>query len=114
MDKGTIIESKNYDNLKTALETIATTMNKSDDVSNLELNKSQWASGENIILPVTNQFRSAVNRLENDASENCCQSNCCQTCQGCQSQSCQTTTCQTCQRCQTCQTCQSCQTCQKK
>ena len=53
-----------------------------------------------------NNLRDAVNLLESQFSNNCCQSansNCCQTCQ---SVTCQSTSCQSCQVCQTCQGCQ--------
>ena len=48
----------------------------------------------------------AINTLESDFSNNCCESNHCQTCQS--------NGCQTCQSCQSCQNGCYCQTCQKQ
>jgi len=58
-------------------------------------------------------IQDAIHNLESSFSNNCCESNHCQTCQSSKCQSCQT-----CQGCQSskCQTCQSskCQTCQSQ
>lgn len=58
-------------------------------------------------------LQKAVNNLESSFSNNCCESNHCQTCQSSRCQSCQNAcTCQS-SRCQTCQSSR-CQSCQKE
>lgn len=85
----------------------------------------------NIIQSIDiSSLRDAINALNSNFQNNCCQQNyndccetcqscqyceTCQTCQGCQSTTCQSSSCQTtsCQSCQTCQGCQS-QSCQSQ
>lgn len=108
MDKETKVQKTDMTSLQSDLVTIATSMKQTAVLENANHVETAKYDGKILAIDVTN-IRTAINGLEKVASENCCESNCCQTCQGCQSQSCQTSTCQSCQKCQTCQGCQKCQ-----
>lgn len=108
MDKGTKVLKTHMTALQSDLVTIATgmkRMNRLEEANHLE---TRTFTGKILAADVAD-IRAAINGLEYSASNDCCQSNCCQTCQGCQSQTCQSSTCQSCQGCQTCQRCQTCQ-----
>lgn len=108
MDKGNKVKTADMTALQSDLVTIATgmkRMNRLEDANHLE---TRTFTGKILAADVAD-IRAAINGLEYSASNDCCQSNCCQTCQGCQSQTCQSSTCQSCQGCQTCQRCQTCQ-----
>lgn len=102
-NKNDIVLKKDLTDIQSGLETLVTKTKITIDLSSMNYDKVKR-------INVT-ALETAVNKLEEGFSGNCCQANCCQTCQGCQScQGCQT--CQGCQKCQTCQTCQGCQRCQ--
>ncbi len=108
MDKGNKVKTADMTALQSDLVTIATgmkQMNRLEEANHLE---TRTFTGKILAADVAD-IRAAINGLEYSASNDCCQSNCCQTCQGCQSQTCQSSTCQSCQGCQTCQRCQTCQ-----
>ncbi|MGN8791362.1 hypothetical protein [Acidaminococcus fermentans] len=108
MDKGTKVLKTHMTALQSDLVTIATgmkRMNRLEEANHLE---TRTFTGKILAVDVAD-IRAAINGLEYSASNDCCESNCCQTCEGCQSKSCQTSTCQSCQKCQTCQSCQKCQ-----
>ena len=99
-----IVWKKDLTDIQSGLETLATKTKISIDLSSMNYDKVKKI---NVAV-----LETAVNKLEEAFSGNCCQANCCQTCQGCQ-------TCQTCQGCQSqncqgCQSCQKCQTCQNQ
>lgn len=108
MDKGTKVLKTHMTALQSDLVTIATgmkRMNRLEEANHLE---TRTFTGKILAVDVAD-IRAAINGLEYSASNDCCESNCCQTCEGCQTQSCQSSTCQSCQGCQTCQGCQRCQ-----
>lgn len=108
MDKENKVKTADMTALQSDLVTIATgmkRMNRLEEANHLE---TRTFTGKILAADVAD-IRAAINGLEYSASNDCCQSNCCQTCQGCQSQTCQSSTCQSCQGCQTCQRCQTCQ-----
>lgn len=108
MDKGNKVKTTDMIALQSDLMTIAAgmkRMNRLEEANHLE---TRTFTGKILAVDVAD-IRAAINGLEYSASNDCCESNCCQTCEGCQSQSCQSSTCQSCQGCQTCQKCQGCQ-----
>lgn len=108
MDKGNKVKTTDMTTLQSDLVTIATgmkRMNRLEEANHLE---TRTFTGKILAADVAD-IRAAINGLEYSASNDCCESNCCQTCEGCQTQSCQSSTCQSCQGCQTCQGCQRCQ-----
>lgn len=108
MDKGNKVKTTDMTALQSDLVTIATGMkriNRLEEANHLEM---RTFTGKILAVDVAD-IRAAINGLEYSASNDCCESNCCQTCEGCQTQSCQSSTCQSCQGCQTCQGCQRCQ-----
>ncbi len=108
MDKGTKVLKAHMTALQADLVTIATgmkRMNRLEEANHLE---TRTFTGKIQAADVAD-IRAAINGLEYSASNDCCESNCCQTCEGCQSQTCQTSKCQSCQGCQSCQKCQTCQ-----
>lgn len=83
-----IVWKKDLTDIQSGLETLATKTKISIDLSSMNYDKVKKIN--------VAALETAVNKLEEAFSGNCCQANCCQTCQGCQS-------CQTCQGCQKCQ-----------
>lgn len=108
MDKGNKVKTTDMTALQSDLVTIATGMKRNTVLEEADHVEKTTYTGKILATDIQN-IRAAINGLEAESSENCCESNCCQTCQGCQSKSCQTSTCQSCQKCQTCQSCQKCQ-----
>ncbi|MSS82473.1 hypothetical protein FX155_07690 [Acidaminococcus fermentans] len=105
MDKGNKVKTTDMIALQSDLMTIAAgmkRMNRLKEANHLEM---RTFTGKILAADVAD-IRAAINGLEYSASNDCCESNCCQTCEGCQTQSCQSSTCQSCQGCQTCQSCQ--------
>lgn len=108
MDKKSKVQTTDMTALQSDLVTIAAgmkRMNRLEEANHLEM---RTFTGKILAADIAD-IRAAINGLEYSASNDCCESNCCQTCQGCQSQSCQSSICQSCQGCQTCQKCQGCQ-----
>lgn len=108
MDKGNKVRTTDMTALQSDLVTIAKGMKRNTVLEEADHVEKATYTGKILATDIQN-IRAAINGLEAESSENCCESNCCQTCQGCQSKSCQTSTCQSCQKCQTCQSCQKCQ-----
>lgn len=102
--KSTTIKSAHVSELVSEVDTIITNAKLTSSISVGTMNYDKVNSKN-----ITN-LQKAINALEGSFSNNCCESNKCQTCQ---SDKCQT--CQGCQNSCTCQSskCQSCQTCQK-
>lgn len=80
-----IVCKKDLTDIQSGLETLATKTKISIDLFSMNYDKVKKIN--------VAALETAVNKLEEAFSGNCCQANCCQTCQGCQS-------CQTCQGCQ--------------
>ena len=108
MDKGTKVLKTHMTALQSDLVTIATGMKRMNRLEEAHHLETRTFTGKIQAADVAD-IRAAINGLESSASNDCCESNCCQTCEGCQSQTCQTSKCQSCQGCQTCQGCQRCQ-----
>lgn len=108
MDKGTKVLKTNMTTLQSELVTIATGMKRMNRLEEAHHLETRTFTGKIQAADVAD-IRAAINGLEYSASNDCCESNCCQTCEGCQSQTCQTSKCQSCQGCQSCQKCQTCQ-----
>ena len=91
------------------ISSFITSLNTLSSKSKVTITNATLPSSGSIAQKVTiDRLTTAINKLEESFSNNCCQSvnnNCCQTCQSCQTTTCQSTTCQSCQT-QSCQSCQ--------
>ena len=108
MDTKSKVQTADMTALQSDLVNIATSMqriNRLEEANHLEI---RTFTGKIQAADIAD-IRAAINGLEYSASNDCCESNCCQTCQTCQSKTCQSQSCQSCQGCQTCQKCQGCQ-----